>query len=1213
MKNLKIRRILLFAVILCTLISLQITAGCSPEYQNNKVTPPVIVNADFSENVLLREITASTSATISPNEIINVIIILEGQSLYEGISLYGSEYTSSPEGIAVYSVMQEIRSKFMHNINDTETEIEYTHTYDVFFNGFSANVRYGDIDAIKTVDTVEDVIISQAYAAPTAIQSQDAYEILMDTLSSGRYTSDYKGEGMSVAVIDTGVNCNHEVFADNIAYGAYTVEQMNNIISQNRLGGKWISSKVPYAYDYADNDSDVTPVNNHGTHVAGIAVGRSDVITGAAPFAQLVAMKVFSNRGGGAYNSTIVKAVEDAVILGVDVINLSLGIPMGFTTERESNQQFLNNIYKKAEAAGITVCSSAGNEYDSAYNGTMGAAFSSNPDYGAIGSPSSYTSVFSVASTNTYKTQYLVSGDISFTVSEIVDNKSNDYSFVESLVENYGYGDFEYVTVDGYGSYDDYSNVNVLGKVALVLRGGGITFEEKSKIAHENGAIACIVRNNVYGKINAQISNLHIPTAVIDFVTGIDLADKKTGTISILEENSIETLSEFSSWGPLGDLSLKPDASAPGGKIYSSYGDSYSTLSGTSMASPYVAGIFAATRQYIRTAFGNTLTADDEKALAYQLIMSTAVPFNNIDGLYISPRKQGAGEINFNNVVNTNAYLAVPQSDRSKLELGDDPDKTGIYNLQFRLVNMSDKKLSYNVNAFATTDFINSNGTLGGIENKIFSFDNASVEIFVNNTLSDESVTVEAYESTLIRVIITLSNEEKAFIDENYVNGAFVEGFAILSSDTETELSIPFLSFYGDYAKLPAFDEDVFSNSSAQMYETNFTGLYNDKASVTEMGVYAYELSDGYDMPEGNKDYLSLSLNNKAMSTVQEMRIGVLKNLSKLEYSVTNAKTGAVLKSGTEYNVSKTYYNTSSGSVSFHKLNIALNITKLGLENGQQIIVKVKGYSDYDEAVYEEISYPITIDNTAPVLDGYYGYYNGNGRAILALDVTDNHYLQDIQLYTYTNKTYQSISDYAIPAYDFEKDRSNIIEIDVSDFIGLIKNDTLGVKLEDYAFNSVIFPIENISSIFTSLSSIDTSDDKFTSTGSTAISNDKTIGASNTTLYSHKFTWTSNTTASTDKFTSVDNIIASSCKSAWVNNISLYADKINAVYNDSWLIKNNAYTLRHSRHTLNTAAVTTNQFAINTSAKSCNTKPSFVIGVCIALLPAVTYVFIKKS
>ena len=132
--------------------------------------------------------------------------------------------------------------------------------------------------------------------------------------------------------------------------------------------------------------------------VAGIIAGEDDTITGVAPNAQLAIMKVFSDARQGAKDSWILSALEDCVMLGVDVINMSIGTSCGFS--REMDKEAVTGVYDRIRATGISMVVAASNSFNSTYgsekNGNLG--LTSNPDTGTVGSPSTYDGVMSVAS-----------------------------------------------------------------------------------------------------------------------------------------------------------------------------------------------------------------------------------------------------------------------------------------------------------------------------------------------------------------------------------------------------------------------------------------------------------------------------------------------------------------------------------------------------------------------------------------------------------------------------------------------------------------------------------------------------------------------------------------------------------------------------------------------------------------------------------------------
>ena len=152
-------------------------------------------------------------------------------------------------------------------------------------------------------------------------QEESSYDVALKETGILATSSNYKGEGMIVAILDTGLDTNHQAFQKPLTDVALTYQNIASISEylypNVANGGNYYqadqlykSSKIPYGFDYADMDEFVDPgymaVNYyghgaHGTHVAGIIAGDDDQITGVAPNAQLAIMKVFSDNVPGAY------------------------------------------------------------------------------------------------------------------------------------------------------------------------------------------------------------------------------------------------------------------------------------------------------------------------------------------------------------------------------------------------------------------------------------------------------------------------------------------------------------------------------------------------------------------------------------------------------------------------------------------------------------------------------------------------------------------------------------------------------------------------------------------------------------------------------------------------------------------------------------------------------------------------------------------------
>lgn len=1016
---------------------------------------PVAFAADCEDEILVVGNALTSSAVrgiteIDEDQLVWVIVKVDERSLVDAnqTGIQWRDFLASEQGRLFRFELEKSQDDILCKIRESGLDYRLGYSYYTLFNGFSLKIRYGDLGAIRNIKGVSDTVLSDWYAAPTAEQS------IMHARYFAESVRKYTGKGMSVAVLDTGVNYEHTAFAKAPEYVAYTESQILDLIDELGLRGSYVSPKIPYAFDYADGDSDVYPDNQHGTHVSGISVGSDDVICGAAPDAQLIAMKVFANGMGNAYQTDIVKAVEDAVLLGVDAINLSLGSNAGFTVERDSSAQFIDAVYNMAGRSGVFVCCSAGNGYSSAFGIEGGGAFPQNPDYGILASPSTYTGSFSVASIDTYEIFSLEARGEKFTYTETVNEDRVKNMLMDVFLKECGYGDYDYVTVGGYGEEGDYEGLDVKGKVTLVKR-GEISFEEKARIASENGAVFCLVWNNENTGINPMVTNITIPVVIIDKYIGEYLAGADGGVLSFSESNRTIGMSDFSSWGTTADLDLKPDLTAPGGGIYSAYGDSYTSMSGTSMASPYVAGAAVSAKQYVREVFGYGLTPKEEQGLVYSLLMSTADIVYDAYGNPYPVRKQGAGLINPEAAYSTKVMLAVRGSERAKIRLGDDKDRVGAYNIAFDAVNFSDEDVEYTVDVLTLYERIRFDNILSGYAGTL----SPEIRVICNNDITDGVVRIGANSVASIIISVVLSEESKLFLNENYVNGAFIEGFARLSADGEPALSIPYLTFYGDFAAIPAFDSDVYDDEKCQVYETRLLGLLGN-TNVVQMGRYCYELPEGYEMPEDDPDKIALSYFNGAVNTFYQIQAGLLKNISRLEYTVTDKYTGEAVWSGETYNVKKSYFSVEQNALYVAPVNADLKVSKMNLSNNQELLLTLRAYSCYDESVYDQVEYPITVDFEYPRLMGH-SFRQEDGRIILDLQVFDNQYLQDIQIYTYnSNKQYEIIDSYAIPVYGFRKGHTNSFSLDVTRYMELVQNNILGIKLEDYAFNYGIYGID---------------------------------------------------------------------------------------------------------------------------------------------------------
>ncbi len=202
----------------------------------------------------------------------------------------------------------------------------------------------------------------------------------------------FKGEGMVVGVIDSGVDPTHRdmILSDNET-GKLTESFVNDVIAAENLPGQYYTEKVPYGYNYMDENDEIREIhanaNYHGMHVAGTVGANGDEenggILGIAPEAQILALKVFGNDPDmqSTFGDIYIKAIDDAIKLGADVLNMSLGSGAGFVESRISGAA---SRYACSEN-GVLMSISAGNS--ALFGDGYYYPYASNPDYGVNGSP----------------------------------------------------------------------------------------------------------------------------------------------------------------------------------------------------------------------------------------------------------------------------------------------------------------------------------------------------------------------------------------------------------------------------------------------------------------------------------------------------------------------------------------------------------------------------------------------------------------------------------------------------------------------------------------------------------------------------------------------------------------------------------------------------------------------------------------------------------
>ena len=1081
---------------------------------------------------------------------VGIIVTLKNQSLLDRYNDNGyskdydtvSEYVESYYGQRQQKKIIDEQFNAIKNFQSLGYLKTVEHSYSTVLNGISFETEYGNVSKIEESDLVSRVVLVDSFNLPKTTESTtNTVTNLVDVYETGIFNSStvkYDGDGTTVAVLDSGFDCTHEVFNDPAILNSiekpiidvnYISERLsllnaNNTTANLKPEDLYYSVKIPYAYDYADKDYDVNPADSeHGTHVAGIIGGSSETITGVATKTQLVLMKVFPDVTTGARTSDILAALEDATVLGVDAVNMSLGSSCGF--DRECDNDFaddyegsadgsvINKVYDGLSAAGITVVTAASNDYSSGYGGPKGNLNKvTNPDSGTVGSPSTYKDNLSVASISGVKTGYFLANDqYSFFFNQCTSISGKENDFVEQLMQQQpdlfadgkSVHEFKYIIVPGIGVEASYSGIGsqVKGKIALVKRGEN-TFEEKVRLAKKYGAIAIIIYNNVEGEIFMTVSaEGHIPAASVSKDVGaqlVSMANKGVGTIKISDQFVAGPfMSNFSSWGPTPSLALKPEITAHGGDILSSIpGGEYERMSGTSMASPNMCGIVVLIRQYVKETFPDLTTKEIEE-MTNSLLMSTATIALNEDGNPYSPRKQGAGLASLTKATTTSAYIEVEGSVKPKLELGDDVNRTGVYDMEFIIKNVSDKELKYTMDIEAMTESVSLTDETF-VSERSYMLDKSNLVVKVGNSvLSDKVVTVPANGNTKVTVTLTLSSEDKAYITKSFAYGMYVEGFvkAIANSETEVSLNVPFLAFFGDWTEAPIFDKTFFEveteahnnaidaddKIAADYYATRPFGNYYYNY-LLPLGTYLYSMDESqYEAIPGSEEHIAMTSKFGGINGISSVYAGCFRNCKEMRFTITDTVTGEVIFSEIDYNARKSFGNGGSAVPYYNFLK--LRCEDLGLVNNRKYTFSMLGILDYSHEGEEEdeiggqktnvrntFSFDFTMDDEAPIVKSasYYKKYDKtlkDYRYYLKVTVYDNHYVQAVTPVGFSGSNdYTLMSNYSIPVYgDFASETE--LEIEVTDYLKNLPadykiNNAIALSIDDYALNSNIFLIE---------------------------------------------------------------------------------------------------------------------------------------------------------
>jgi len=634
--------------------------------------------------------------------------------------------------------------------------------FSTLFNGISISLRdeavpqVRNLDGVVAMHPVDTVTLDQA---PNAFEPDLAFAISMTGADIARSTLGYSGRGVHVAIMDSGVDYDHPDLGGCFGRGCRVTKGYDFVgddYNEDETDPRW--QPVPHPDALPDD------CGGHGTHVAGI-VGARGAITGVAPDITLGSYRVFGCSGATS-SDVMIAAMERIYRDGADVLNMSISENLSSWPEAPTAQA-ATRLAKK----GVVVVAGAGNDR---LDGLW-----------AAGAPGVGKDVIAVGSVDNLKRQ-----TPAFALSP--DQLPIAYAPGTGTVALPTAGTFEIARI----APDDGCNPIVLGslagKVALIRRNDLCTFRVKAANAADAGAVGVIFYNNA-GPIDGQplVTGTTIPVVYIaqqdgELINGrLDQGPVTMtwGATASAPSPSAGLLSVFSSTGLAADLSLKPDIVAPGGLIRSTWPvekGGQAVVSGTSMASPHVAGAVALLLQA-----RPRLRSEDVAAVLQN--SADPVPWANAPGLgfldYVA--RQGAGLLDIDD-----AILATTAVTPGKLSVGDSVTRRG-RDHTLTIANNGRQTLTYALSsvdalAVAGRDITTEHPELG-----------AATVAFTRHGRPVTSVTVRPNARVEFDVAITPS----AALSE----GAIYGGYVVLIPDLgDQPLRVPFAGYKGDYQAIEA-------------------------------------------------------------------------------------------------------------------------------------------------------------------------------------------------------------------------------------------------------------------------------------------------------------------------------------------------------------------------------------------------------------------------
>ena len=833
----------LIALLLAAVMLLSIGAFAAPS------EPDALTQMRAEADARLRNRLQEQTAADEP-----VTIIVElGES--DGASPLGLGAAQLPSREEVKSAICALAASASPLSEDAGAEsVSFGYDYDVLLDGFAVRAPASYLAAIRALPGVRSAhIAARCHALSPSISEAENAPTQRLCGAAEAHEQGYTGKGQVIAILDAGFLKSHEAFSGAVADPKLSREDVAaampnlNASAAASAAEVYYSQKVPFCYDYHDEDVTLSEDVMHGTHVSGIAAANAGRICGVAPDAQLLLMKVFDDNDS-AWEDAILAALEDAVLLGADCVNMSFGAEGGFCGYDDGVQE---RVYDRLREHGVVIAAAAGNEsfFLSEHFWRTPADM---PDADTLSSPASYPAPLAVANLGAVFCEQVQSGGKRYPVLDA----AGVAAAPEDLPRMSALGDKPVKLVNcGDGSAVPAA---VKGCVGVVdIRASMESYADLCRAVMAKGGVGVVLmdgddswfyQTTIYG------SGVTVP---VIFMRQSDVREILTGatpTIAPAEGVSAMYTIGGSSWGPAPGLKLKPELAAIGTDVFSASTYGYEYASGTSMAAPQIAGEAAVLAQYLSERQYQTPLSFVE--LAETLLMNTATPARQTLGSEIrdiSPLHQGAGLANVADTIGAKAYLTVEGSDRPKAELG---DGKGPFTIRFTVHNLTAKTLSFRPETIALSQMIEDGELLE------YSRNYAGKGVDVNWIgLKNGKISVPANGETTVSVRLTVGDAFRKAVS-GAKNGAFLDGFVRLhaADGSGSDLGLPFLAFYGSWDDAPVldadgrvraarldsfFDEPLAANPAEYIPDVDYTGeivkIFHEDASKASISPYSWQ------------------------------------------------------------------------------------------------------------------------------------------------------------------------------------------------------------------------------------------------------------------------------------------------------------------------------------------------------------------------------------